>query len=417
MESELTIVPLHIRRSYLAYKYCLKCLTWTNNKTVEFLEVLELSSRCRYWLRKKSPLLATVYSDVKHERIFTSNPLKMFSLDTWVSNIRFRDVIRTNLDLVQCAKKLYHPSDIRNNVLLELSEKYGDWHKVYTDASKTETSIGAAYFDPVFKTKSCYNIISEICIMSAELFAISEAISYAISLKCRNIVIFTDSKSALQHVARCASGNRGTAIAYTVLDKLYTLPTDMSLRLQWIPAHIGLSGNEEVDILAKEACTIGSEVYITPDFTEKLHTYNKKIRGIWKVHFDERCKEKGIWYRTMQCEPPHIPWFMNARLSRKLIKIGLRLRSGHIPLKKFAFMMKKVPSPNCEACNVVEDVQHVLVECVRNEGNRQLLMKSLNLNRLDVGVFQSILAAPISEEAKEIYLFVYNYISQYTVRP
>ncbi|XP_061706714.1 uncharacterized protein LOC133517414 [Cydia pomonella] len=222
-----------------------------------------------------------------------------------------------------------------------------------------------------------------------------------------------DSKSALQHVARCTSGTRGTALAYTVLQKLRRIPADMVLRLQWIPSHIGLRGNDEVDKLAKAACTRGAEVYVTPEFTEKLHIYSRKTRCTWKEHFDERCKEKGVWYKTMQCEPPHIPWFAKADLSRKLIKIALRLCSGHIPLNKFAYLMKKEPSPNCEACNKIEDVQHVLTECVRNEGERLALFCLLSLNRLDMGGFQCILAEPSSVEAKQIYLFVLDYLSRY----
>ncbi|XP_063549070.1 uncharacterized protein LOC134756171 [Cydia strobilella] len=216
--------------------------------------------------------------------------------------------------------------------------------------------------------------------MSAELFATSEAMSYSFNLKLKNVVIFTDSKSALQHIARCASGHRGTMLAYTVLHKLSMIPTGMTLKLQWIPSHIGLRGNEDADALAKDACT--------------------------KEHFGERSKEKGMWYKTMQSEPPHLPWFTNSNLSRQLIKIGLRLRSGHIPSKKFAYLMKaKEPSPNCQVCGSVEDVQHILTECARNESDRQSLLPTLKVNRIDVGAFQSILAVPTSEEAKNNFLF------------
>ncbi|XP_061722835.1 uncharacterized protein LOC133529192 [Cydia pomonella] len=384
MESELCLLPLYLRRSFLAYKYCLKCLTWTKNNTVELLMLLDVSSQNRYWRKKKTPLLMTVYHDIKDERISMSNPLKMFCLETWVSNIDVKDAIITDLGVAKHPKNTYYPCDLRNIVSCELSEKYKDWHTIYTDGSKSESNLGAAYHDPICNVNISYKITSEICIMSAELFAISEAISYAVSSKLTKVVILTDSKSALQHVARCTSGTRGTALAYTVLQKLRRIPADMVLRLQWIPSHIGLRGNDEVDKLAKAACTRGAEVYVTPEFTEKLHIYSRKTRCTWKEHFDERCKEKGVWYKSMQCEPPHIPWFTKADLSRKLIKIALRLRSGHIPLNKFAYLMKKEPSPNCEACNKIEDVQHVLTECVRNEGERLALFRLLSLNRLDM---------------------------------
>ncbi|XP_063634786.1 uncharacterized protein LOC134805404 [Cydia splendana] len=199
--------------------------------------------------------------------------------------------------------------------------------------------------------------------MSAELFAISEAMSYSFNLKLKNVVILTDSKSALQHIARCASGHRGTALAYTVLHKLSTIPTDMILKLQWVPSHIGLRGNEEADALAKDACTKGADVYIFPDFTEKLHKYK------------------------------------------------------NIPSKKFAYLMKKEPSPNCQVCDSVEDVQHILTECARNESDRQSLLTTLKVNRLDIGAFQSILTVPTSEEAKKIFLYVIEFFKRYNTIP
>ena len=78
---------------------------------------------------------------------------------------------------------------------------------------------------------------------------------------------------------------------------------------------------------------------------------------MWKEHFDERSVEKGIWYKTIQSQPPPIPWFVKSTMKRKLIVLAFRLRSGHVPLNKFAYLMKKVDSPNCAVCNQIEDVQ------------------------------------------------------------
>ncbi|KAF9793575.1 hypothetical protein SFRURICE_007502 [Spodoptera frugiperda] len=45
----------------------------------------------------------------------------------------------------------------------------------------------------------------------------------------------------------------------------------------------------------------------------------------------------------------------------KMLVTSFRIRSGHMPLRAFAFLMKKVESPYCLVCdNKVEDVYHLL---------------------------------------------------------
>lgn len=102
-----------------------------------------------------------------------------------------------------------------------------------------------------------------------------------------------------------------------------------------------------------------------------------------------------------------VPWFDNSRFSRTYIKLALRLRSGHYPSAKFAFLMKRANSPNCSTCNVVEDVHHLLMDCVRNQTERETLINEFKLNILDVGLLQTILAQPKSEVARKLSELVY----------
>jgi hypothetical protein len=53
-------------------------------------------------------------------------------------------------------------------------------------------------------------------------------------------------------------------------------------------------------------------------------------------------------------------------------------------------------------CNKTEDIQHLLIECVKNKDERTLFIKEINLNALDVGFIQGILSDPKSEMAKKI---------------
>lgn len=409
MESDLCIPPLVLRRKYLAFKYILKSRSFEGNLTVKYLSELALHLHNNFWSRKKKPLLADAFIETGSENIASAVPLENFSLDTWMSSIDIKKFIKPNIDCISEAKCTYEVNHLKNIVLQELNLKYDGWHSVYTDGSKDSAGRGASFFNPNSKVQCLFRINSCVSVMSVELLAIYEAVLFIEKNNICKIVILTDSKSSLQHIIRCVSGERGLAIAYKIISKLINLcKRGIKVMLQWIPSHVGLQGNEEADRLAKKAIKDGNDVEVVASWSEVLAKYRQFIRDNWREYFNKISKEKGIWYRSIVCEPPRIPWFSSSRLNRQQIVMALRLRSGHIPLNKFGFLMGKVTSPKCDECGVEDDVYHFLMECVRNASRRQQLVDKFNINRIDVGVFQSILAEPWSEAAKLLYYFKFH---------
>lgn len=412
MEAEMCIPPLYVRRLYLAYKFCIKSMSCSNNVTVKLIDDLNDHSVTRYWHNKKKPLLVTIYNECKLRRIHCSSILDMYSLDKWVTGINVRDKISCKLDCVKVAKRSHEVTSLKFEVIKELSGKYPGWKMYFTDGSKSKSGCGAAYYSLSDGTSALFKSIdTNLSVMTMELVAISKTLEHitywdnANHSVNQNIVICTDSKSGLMHLARCASGYRGVPIAYVILRLIYEL-SDINLRLQWVPSHIGVHGNEKADMFAKKAISEGLEVDIAPFYTEILSYYKNICYNHFKEYFDRKSKEKGIWYKTMQSEPPRIPWFAESYTKRSYVVMAHRLRSGHFPSRKFGYLMKKVDSPNCQVCNKIEDVQHLLLECEKNRREREIVMRELKLNIYDVGTFIRILSIPNSGEAKLIYAMV-----------
>ncbi|XP_045453905.1 uncharacterized protein LOC123663261 [Melitaea cinxia] len=285
------------------------------------------------------------------------------------------------------------------------SESYNGFYKVFTDGSKDSYGGGAAFYDSQINFKAKFQINHDLSIMHIELLAIAEALSYIKSVNGNNFVIFTDAKSALQHLARCTSTFRGIPVAYDIIKLISELnASTKSVYLQWIPSHCGIVENEIVDEFAKQACTEGVVVNTKPFYSECLFISKKRCLELWKEYFDERSTKKGIWYKTIQPEPMSSPWISNS-LSRLDIVIALRMRSGHIPLNKFAYLMNKTNTPNCEECDKIEDVYHIVMECIRNEPLRNEIFISHNIIR-EVGGINCVLAFPLSKEARALYKLV-----------
>ncbi|CAH2109014.1 unnamed protein product [Euphydryas editha] len=336
MESELALQPLFVRRRYLAGKFIQKIKSLKINGIISFLEEFGIShNNSNFWTHKKKPLLYTLYAELQDVPLHTTTKLEMFSFDIWINNINITNNIKF-IDTITKAKKDYSRLDLQT-ISSEMMTKYVHYYKIYTDGSKDFDQAGAAFFDEQIGTGCKFKISANVSIMYLELFAILEALSYVATIDENNIVIFTDSKSSLQHLARCTSTFRGSPIAYEILKLLQHYNCICkNVSLQWIPSHVGITGNEKTDQLAKEDITDGIDISVKPFYADCIYLIREICFELWTECFDERSKEKGIWYKTIQPQPPGISWIDNLRMKRTDVTLMMRLRSGHIPLNRFA---------------------------------------------------------------------------------
>ena len=132
----------------------------------------------------------------------------------------------------------------------------------------------------------------------------------------KKVVLLTDSISVLQSLA---SGNREE---YTLRNLIHSL-NSMTLRttavLQWIPAHIGIHGNEVADQLAKEGSKKQSQ---NPNLITKKQNRSSETRD-----FKHRNEGYNPQQDTLRL------------LSHHEQTMIFRLRTGHCRLRTY---MKKI---------------------------------------------------------------------------
>ncbi|KAI5738278.1 hypothetical protein M8J77_004905 [Diaphorina citri] len=246
----------------------------------------------------------------------------------------------------------------------ELTEKFSDLKPIYTDASKNETSVSAAFCTEDSKFNVKLSPLLSIC--NAELMSILYAIHFILNM-CQSEMVFlkfmlySDSLSALQSIQNVFSSN---PIAQEIRNILVKNKHVFSLHFTWVPSHVGIPGNEEADRLAKEALSSTSPPINTIPINDFKRFLKSKILTTWNMEWINLADNK-----LRQIKEDNKPWHPPFSMSRKEQVSITRLRIGHTNLTH-CFLMKKDNPPQCEVCNCRLTVLHILKFCPKYQSLR-----------------------------------------------
>ena len=184
--------------------------------------------------------------------------------------------------------------------------------------------------------------------------------------KVKDIVIFTDSLSALQALESGEMGNQEISKLIIACDYLMNRHS-INVTLQWIPGHTGIKGNEEADVLAKRGTGQPQpEVPVTYDTVCKMIRSNLKEE--WLNDWTNNSTGRAL-YEHMNAPRPKDP--INT-LRRDVQALIFRLRTKHIPLNNHLNRIKKDHPSQCPLCRAPnETVEHHLFDCTQLMGLRR----------------------------------------------
>ena len=124
----------------------------------------------------------------------------------------------------------------------------------------------------------------------------------------------------------------------------------------YVPSHVGILGNEIVDINAKSATILSPLIFITADDLKSIFTQStlKKWQNFWSLQTTNKLfQHKKLVH----------PWKNLSHLNRLEEIIITRLRIGHTKITH-NHLYEKAPKPTCQFClSELISVQHLLFHC------------------------------------------------------
>ena len=126
------------------------------------------------------------------------------------------------------------------------------------------------------------------------------------------------------------------------------LSTNSKIKLIWIPAHIGISGNEQADQIAKTATTKSFSTNSHIPFTDLCKKFKSDSSKETEQTIRKYSETKGTEYFTLYYKNNSKPWFDNCNLNRANIVMINRIRANHYNLAASLARVNFVNDASCQ---------------------------------------------------------------------
>ncbi|KAJ7983898.1 hypothetical protein DPEC_G00369990, partial [Dallia pectoralis] len=180
----------------------------------------------------------------------------------------------------------------------KLRSVYGEYVHVYTDGSKDPSTgrTGAAFIEKTSGREVMRRLSDGLAVFTAELMALWLALQWMEGRVKSKVVIFSDSCAVLKSLQASSSWSRQDLVYEVLITLGQVVSKGCQERFSWVPAHVGVVGNEAVDRVAKKA--LREEVVTLGVKWSKREAKSMiwaKMMERWQVQWDEELKGRHLY--------------------------------------------------------------------------------------------------------------------------
>ena len=342
--------PLSIRREELSLRYLGRSLTSKKNPNYKYVKAPV--NRAVNKPRLPKPLEVRYMNEIRDIGLspITVAEVKYPQTPPWCQAL-------TKVCTVAGGKSEKSDEIMKREFLEHASKHKG--HAIYTDGAKTPDGVACAFVaDEVIVKKRLPDSCS---VFTAETYAILNAVKYIFNVGSYDewFIIYSDSLSVLFSLKQLAPSHH---LVQEVQDWLVLLHSRkrINVRFCWVPAHVGIAGNEKADRAAKQAVSIQNISNINipyRDFKEPIHnSVREKWQSLWNDQVNNKLKS---------IRPFVNKWESSNQANRRASVVLTRLRIGHTHVTH-SYLLKsgeERQTPICEPCQAELTVKHILIDC------------------------------------------------------
>lgn len=152
--------------------------------------------------------------------------------------------------------------------------------RIFTDGSKDDQSpfTGFAVLEQSSNYLQQFRASNKASIFTCKAMAILSSLQEFCECSFDSIHIFSDSKSGLQVLSPHKNFRSRSPLIWEILHLLWKLERrGKRVMLYWIPAHVGIEGNERVDLAAREALRNGRDTELFLPYSDFRSLWSEKL--------------------------------------------------------------------------------------------------------------------------------------------
>ena len=350
-------LPLHLRREELSLRYIQRLKCCSDNPSTKILGYCNAQDFSRK--NSSKPLQVRLNDEVEDDDLINQKICTVALTQTppWL------------MPEINCCDKIIikkYKSDEEVRAMFYEHETYHKGQiKIYTDGSKSRIGVGSAVIceDEILQARLPNNA----SVFTAELVAIVEALRWINASDKGSFVIHSDSYSTISALKQF---NPTHPIIQKIQEWLYKLHSKYKrIDFCWVPAHVGIQGNEEADKEAKEAAMLSTVNVKYIPYTDMKRPIKSYILEKWQRMWISPLLANNEKYKKIR---PYIrDWPSSYQSNRRYEKVLTRLRIGHCRLTHKSVREGRGLS-ECDHCHAIQTVEHILIDCPEYDREREI---------------------------------------------